>query len=1288
MKKIQKTIIWTLFLGTAALLFAEVPQWWTDRNVVNTNNVAHDYNPVNQGQVKWMCTQAAAEFMEKLPGLGNTNLLNQMAAFPEGSNFRPANQGMLKTVAQPFYTRLIEEGYVLETPWAGKTAKDYALANQGQLKNLFCFDFDQFNFLADSDGDGVSDALELRGTIYQAIPGAFTWEEAAVDAERLGGHLATITSEQEQNILYQCVGEQAFYDNHLWFGASDLDGDGQWSWITDELFDYSRWGTDRPLAGANRAAMYHRNYTRNNKGQLWYDVGKNNQYGYLLEYAAALNPRSNDTDGDGVNDLDEIRAGGNPMLVDTDGDGLTDAEEIAAGTSPAQPDTDFDGLTDSQELALGTDPVKADTDGDGIADGLELCGSVYYPVYGNLQWHDAKVHAESLGGHLATITSEEEQNRLVEMVGSTVMRRYDLWLGASDEALEGDWRWVTGESMDYSNWIQSGAWTAPNDLNNEDVLLSTRFGGSLWNDASDALWHSYIMEIDAPLDPLNPDCDGDGLLDGAEIALGMNPLSLDSDGDGVSDVDEATAGLNGAIADSDLDGLTDSEEIALGTDPLNSDSDGDGLLDGEEQFITLTNPLAELNASLSLFVPGVAGYDREILHYTTEYIEDGDDLIITSLAYDPSVTWSLTNNTAGMYRLALQLAPYSKTQYQYDCYPVEISINGVVIDEIPAVTDRGELAEGVVYTPWLEAGVYEIKCCFRRPNILGGNLRINGLELYTINGMDSDGDGIQDWVEARLNAGLDSDADGLSDREELSLGTSLFLADTDGDGLSDKDELTAGTDPLNADSDNDGVSDGIEVNEVNTDALTADFDGTVIDHLVLTGSQTNSVIGSWEVEGTEIRSTSRRGALEYLVTLPEQDLYCFNINATHLWKSSGCTPVTPIDTSYMQVSVDGLYVGSYPLVAADSVYKDIRVFLPVLPAGEHTVRIFWENTSKNLSLKVRDLRLQEYGGLDANGDGIKDWVQASLASSTSIDSSLQSVVSPICLEGAARYPELAKLYVQPSTFNVQRAAGARWYANVPLDEDNEETAIAVSFQNGAWNRIVQAEWVPLNLLQSSQTNLMIRVGDSVKLTALPEDANGGQFTITATCHSTLATDEVRSPNCDPVVYSFDQPGTYAVTGEYTKGNETVTGELTVTVAGWQFPETVPACLLGSERAWSLLDVPTGTVFDTDNYVSFEADEGSLTTNGQQQTQFNLLATGVNGDHIIAARLYEGGPILDTMRIDPFWVQNASDGYFWVVERYEDSELWEVNSVVKNLPESVDMQIKIFVAGVTLDDYTM
>jgi hypothetical protein len=356
--------------------------------------------------------------------------------------------------------------------------------------------------------------------------------------------------------------------------------------------------------------MYHRWFTRQNKGQYWYDIGKNNRYGYLLEISAALDPRSSDTDGDGVNDFDEIRSGGNPMVVDTDGDGLTDAEEIAAGTSPAQPDTDFDGLTDVQELAGTTDPLKADTDGDGLMDGPEVYGHLYYPVYEILHWHDAKIHAESLGGHLATVTSAQEHFNIVKSLGYPTMNRYNFWLGATDEQLEGDWIWITGEPFDYAPWRRIDAIMAPDNQGNEDCLEYFKGGSYQWNDAASNIWHFGLVEVAGVLDPLNPDTDGDGIPDGEEIAKGMNPLSLDSDCDGISDADEQAAGLHGGLLDSDFDGLNDPDELAAGTDPLNPDSDGDGLLDGEEYFITFTDPLSGPDSSRVLSVPGVQAHDN------------------------------------------------------------------------------------------------------------------------------------------------------------------------------------------------------------------------------------------------------------------------------------------------------------------------------------------------------------------------------------------------------------------------------------------------------------------------------------------------------------------------------------------------------------------------------------------------------------------------------------------------------------------------------------------------------
>ena len=68
---------------------------------------------------------------------------------------------------------------------------------------------------------------------------------------------------------------------------------------------------------------------------------------------------TNDRDGDGLPDedarlpMDEARFGSDPTRADTDGDGLNDLEEFRAG------------------IYGGTDPRRPDTDGDGLPDGID-----------------------------------------------------------------------------------------------------------------------------------------------------------------------------------------------------------------------------------------------------------------------------------------------------------------------------------------------------------------------------------------------------------------------------------------------------------------------------------------------------------------------------------------------------------------------------------------------------------------------------------------------------------------------------------------------------------------------------------------------------------------------------------------------------------------------------------------------------------------------------------------------------------------------------------------------------
>ena len=76
----------------------------------------------------------------------------------------------------------------------------------------------------------------------------------------------------------------------------------------------------------------------------------------------------------------------------------------------------------------------------------------YYYVYSNKcsTWEQAKRYCESLGGHLAIIDDSEENTHVYQIMRQ--LGHGSAYFGLSDAEREGDWRWVDGRKISWSNW--------------------------------------------------------------------------------------------------------------------------------------------------------------------------------------------------------------------------------------------------------------------------------------------------------------------------------------------------------------------------------------------------------------------------------------------------------------------------------------------------------------------------------------------------------------------------------------------------------------------------------------------------------------------------------------------------------------------------------------------------------------------------------------------------------------------------------------------------------------------
>lgn len=94
-----------------------------------------------------------------------------------------------------------------------------------------------------------------NGHTYQ-LCSELDWETAKTYCESKGGYLASITSQEENNFLFDYISQNGVGD--AYFGLTDAEKEGEWRWVNGETADYFAWADGEPNGGTEENyAMFH-----------------------------------------------------------------------------------------------------------------------------------------------------------------------------------------------------------------------------------------------------------------------------------------------------------------------------------------------------------------------------------------------------------------------------------------------------------------------------------------------------------------------------------------------------------------------------------------------------------------------------------------------------------------------------------------------------------------------------------------------------------------------------------------------------------------------------------------------------------------------------------------------------------------------------------------------------------------------------------------------------------------------------------------------------------------------